>query len=117
MQAPHYFNQAKDQLNKYFKGELKRFNLDLSLRGTEFQKTVWTALMDIPYGKTESYSGMAARIKRPKAVRAVGSANGKNPIPIVIPCHRVIGQNGSLTGFGGGLALKAFLLQLEGVDI
>jgi methylated-DNA-[protein]-cysteine S-methyltransferase len=104
---------AAEQLCAYFAGELKVFDLPLAFRGTEFQKSVWTALLDIPYGETRSYMQIALRVGSPKAVRAVGAANGQNPIPIVVPCHRVIGSNGKLTGFGGGLPLKRFLLDLE----
>ena len=101
------------QLRDYFSGKLETFDLPLAPRGTPFQQDVWTALTKIPYGETVSYAAIAKRIGRPDAVRAVGAANGQNPIPIVIPCHRVIGSNGSLTGFGGGLPAKRFLLSLE----
>jgi methylated-DNA-[protein]-cysteine S-methyltransferase len=107
------FSRVIAQLRKYFAGELRKFDLPLVLEGTEFQKKVWTALRAIPYGETISYKQLAERVGNPQAVRAVGAANGANPIPIVIPCHRVIGQDGSLTGFGGGLPLKKKLLQLE----
>lgn len=103
----------QDQLRLYFSGQLEQFDLPLAPRGTEFQRDVWTALTKIPYGKTVSYRDVAKSIGRPDAVRAVGAANGQNPIPIVIPCHRVIGSNGSLTGFGGGIAMKRALLELE----
>jgi methylated-DNA-[protein]-cysteine S-methyltransferase len=102
-----------EQLRSYFAGERITFDLPLILQGTEFQKKVWTALRTIPYGETISYKELAERIGNPSAVRAVGAANGANPIPIIIPCHRVIGNDGSLTGFGGGLPLKKKLLQLE----
>jgi methylated-DNA-[protein]-cysteine S-methyltransferase len=101
------------QLEEYFKGERREFDLVLHLDGTEFQTRAWRNLMEIPYGKTRSYGEQAERIGNPKASRAVGLANGKNPIPIVVPCHRVIGANGSLTGFGGGLARKRWLLAHE----
>ena len=101
------------QLNEYFAGKRTRFDLKLAPEGTKFQRQVWKALRRIPYGKTISYAELADRIGNPKAVRAVGGANGKNPIPIVIPCHRVIGADGSLTGFGGGLETKVALLALE----
>jgi methylated-DNA-[protein]-cysteine S-methyltransferase len=101
------------QLESYFAGRLVRFDLDLAATGTEFQIEVWKAVEAIPYGETASYGEIATRIGRPKAVRAVGAANGANPLPIVIPCHRVIGSDGSLTGYGGGLDLKASLLELE----
>ena len=107
------FKQATDQLEAYFKGELKTFDLQLNLCGTCFQKRVWQELVNIPYGETVSYGELAERIGNPKACRAVGLANGKNPISIIIPCHRVIGKNGSLTGFGGGLDVKKKLLEME----
>ena len=107
------FVEVVAQLNSYFAGERTTFDLALVLDGTEFQKTVWTALQQIPYGETVSYKQLAERIGRAEAVRAVGAANGANPIPIIIPCHRVIGNDGSLTGFGGGLPLKKKLLELE----
>jgi methylated-DNA-[protein]-cysteine S-methyltransferase len=101
------------QLRLYFAGELQIFDLPLELVGTEFQKKVWAALVTIPYGETRSYTQIAAQIDAPRAVRAVGAANGRNPIPIVVPCHRVIGASGSLVGFGGGLKRKRLLLDLE----
>lgn len=101
------------QLRLYFAGELQIFDLPLELVGTEFQKKVWAALVTIPYGETRSYTEIAAQIGAPRAVRAVGAANGRNPIPIVVPCHRVIGASGSLVGFGGGLEWKRLLLDLE----
>ena len=107
------FGEVIRQLQAYFGGELKKFDLPLALEGTEFQLCVWRSLRTIPYGETISYGLLAQRIGNPKAVRAVGLANGCNPIPIIIPCHRVIGSNGSLTGFGGGLANKKKLLALE----
>lgn len=108
------FINVRAQLAAYFAGELKEFDVPLVLIGTDFQKAVWTNLMDIPYGETTSYGALAAKIDRPKASRAVGAANGANPIPIIIPCHRVIGANKSLTGFGGGVETKEFLLNHEG---
>jgi methylated-DNA-[protein]-cysteine S-methyltransferase len=108
------FREAIAQLDSYFAGRLRRFDLALAPEGTPFQKEVWSALRAIPYGETVSYSELARRIGRPAVSRAVGAANGRNPIPIVIPCHRVIGANGSLTGFGGGLVIKRRLLELEG---
>ncbi|UHQ20573.1 methylated-DNA--[protein]-cysteine S-methyltransferase [Lysobacter sp. KIS68-7] len=102
------------QLDEYFAGQRRRFDLPLAPEGTEFQCTVWHALATIPFGETISYAQLAAHIGKPAAVRAVGAANGRNPIPIVLPCHRVIGADGSLTGFGGGLPTKRFLLELEG---
>ena len=101
------------QLGEYFAGTRKRFDLPLKLHGTEFQVSVLEALQEIPYGETTSYGAIAKRIGRPKAVRAVGAANGRNPIPIIVPCHRVIGSTGNLTGFGGGLDTKEALLRLE----
>lgn len=111
---PTPFAALREQLKAYFAGELIKFDLQLRPSGTDFQKAVWQALMDIPYGETTSYGALAFTIGRPKASRAVGAANGANPIPIIIPCHRVIGADRSLTGFGGGVETKAFLLQLEG---
>ena len=101
------------QLDAYFAGRLRRFELPLAPEGTQFQRQVWSALTTIPYGETLSYGELARRVGRPNACRAVGAANGRNPIPIIIPCHRVIGADGSLTGFGGGLPIKRRLLQLE----
>lgn len=101
------------QLQAYFAGDLENFNLPLAPEGTPFQMEVWQRLRDIPYGQTISYGELARRIGNPKASRAVGLANGSNPIPIVIPCHRVIGSNGKLTGYGGGLPIKEKLLALE----
>lgn len=103
-----------DQLREYLAGKRQEFTCPLDLRGTEFQREVWQAVRAIPYGQTRSYRDVAQAIGRPKAVRAVGAANGANPVPIIIPCHRVIGADGSLTGYGGGLALKERLLKLEG---
>jgi len=107
------FSEVIRQLQAYFRGELKEFDLALAMEGTEFQLRVWNALRAIPYGETISYARLAERIGNPKAVRAVGLANGSNPIPIIVPCHRVIGSDGSLTGFGGGLSTKKMLLELE----
>jgi methylated-DNA-[protein]-cysteine S-methyltransferase len=108
------FADARAQLQSYFAGKLRSFDLPLNPQGTEFQQSAWRALLDIPYGETRSYADIARAIGRPKAVRAVGAANGQNPISIVIPCHRVVGSNGDLTGFGGGLQVKQQLLTLEG---
>ena len=102
------------QLDEYFAGSRTSFDLPLAPEGTDFQRMVWHALATIPFGATCTYADIAARIGKPTAVRAVGAANGRNPIPIVLPCHRVIGADGSLTGFGGGLPTKRFLLELEG---
>ena len=101
------------QLNAYFGRDLRDFDLPLAMKGTPFQIRVWRALQEIPYGETRSYAQQARVVGAPDAVRAVGAANGRNPIPIVVPCHRVIGSNGKLTGFGGGLPLKRWLLDLE----
>jgi methylated-DNA-[protein]-cysteine S-methyltransferase len=105
--------KVRTQLAEYFSGERKDFDLPLKLNGTEFQVSVLEALLEIPYGETTSYGAIAKQIGRPKAVRAVGAANGRNPIPIIVPCHRVIGSSGDLTGFGGGLDTKEALLRLE----
>ncbi|QDI02955.1 methylated-DNA--[protein]-cysteine S-methyltransferase [Xanthomonas cerealis pv. cerealis] len=104
---------AREQLLAYFAGERTHFDLPLAPRGTAFQCRVWQALAQIPFGATWSYAQLARHIEQPRAVRAVGAANGRNPLPIVLPCHRVIGANGTLTGFGGGLPTKAALLALE----
>jgi len=105
--------EACRQLSEYLKGERKTFDLPLNPKGTDFQKRVWRALCDIPYGETRSYKQIAEAIGNPKAVRAVGMANNRNPITIVVPCHRVIGADGKLVGYGGGLEMKEFLLRLE----
>lgn len=109
--------ETERQLTRYFSGKLTRFSLPLDFHGTEFQKQVWHALTTIPFGETRSYSDIARQIGHPTAVRAVGAANGKNPISIVAPCHRVIGANGKLTGFAGGLAVKSFLLDFESNEL
>lgn len=111
----HLFREAKAQLDAYFAGRLKAFSLPLSPAGTEFQQKVWKLLQDIPYGTTCTYGEIAARAGNPKACRAVGMANNRNPLPILIPCHRVVGANGGLVGYGGGLDIKLRLLQLEGI--
>jgi methylated-DNA-[protein]-cysteine S-methyltransferase len=108
-----FFVDVVRQLNAYFAGELREFEIPLLMEGTEFQKRVWKMLQTIPYGETISYGELAKKLGDPKAVRAVGAANGQNPIPIIVPCHRVIGSDGSLTGFGGGLENKKKLLELE----
>lgn len=105
--------ETERQLKEYFAGTRNRFELELDFAGTDFQKKVWQALLTIPFGETRSYSQIAAQIGSPKAVRAVGAANGRNPISIVAPCHRVIGASGGLTGFAGGLEAKQYLLELE----
>ena len=107
------FVEARRQLDEYFAGDRKQFDLPLKLSGTDFQVRVLEELQRIPYGETTSYGAIAKSIGQPKAMRAVGAANGRNPIPIIIPCHRVIGSGGDLTGFGGGLDTKAALLRLE----
>jgi methylated-DNA-[protein]-cysteine S-methyltransferase len=107
------FADAVDQLNAYFAGELIDFDVELDLRGTEFQQRVWKALLTIPYGETRSYGEIAEQIGAPGAARAVGLANGHNPVAIIVPCHRVIGASGHLTGYGGGLDRKQALLELE----
>jgi len=106
--------QAASELDEYFAGDRTSFDVPLELEGTEFQLAAWNALADIPYGETRSYTEQATRIGRPTAVRAVGAANGRNPVSIVLPCHRVVGSDGTLRGFGGGLDVKEWLLQHEG---
>lgn len=110
---PSHFAAATRQLNEYFSGKRRTFDLPLDLQGTLFQLQAWQALLKIPFGGTLTYGEQAALINNPKAVRAIGLANGKNPISIIVPCHRVIGKNGTLTGYGGGLERKRFLLELE----
>lgn len=105
--------EARIQLSQYFQGQRRVFDLPLQLKGTPFQRAVWQALVEIPYGETRSYGEIATAIGRPKATRAVGMANHVNPLAIVVPCHRVIGKNGSLTGYAGGLDFKRYLLNLE----
>lgn len=107
------FGETIDQLKAYFAGELKEFDLPLRLHGTPFQRTVWEQLPHIPYGETWSYGELADALGNPKASRAVGLANGRNPVGIIVPCHRVVGANGSLTGYGGGLDRKKRLLDFE----
>ena len=110
---PAALAKARHQIDEYFAGERREFDLPLAVTGTEFQRRVWSELRRIPFGETISYSELAARIGRPSASRAVGTANGRNPLPVVVPCHRVIGSDGRLTGFGGGLPTKQALLDLE----
>lgn len=115
---PHQGNnalldQASSELIDYFNGDLTAFTVPLAPEGTAFQQAAWQALCRIPYGETRSYAEQAHAINKPKAVRAIGAANGRNPIPVIIPCHRVIGSDGSLTGYAGGLAIKTYLLELE----
>jgi methylated-DNA-[protein]-cysteine S-methyltransferase len=107
------FHETEEQLEAYFAGELKEFTIELSLHGTPFQRSVWDQLRKIPYGETCSYGDLADALGNPSASRAVGLANGKNPIGIIVPCHRVVGANGSLTGYGGGLDRKRRLLDFE----
>jgi methylated-DNA-[protein]-cysteine S-methyltransferase len=106
--------KAERQLGEYFAGKRKEFEVPLDMRGTSFQKNVWEALLAIPFGETRSYGQLAKQLGNPNATRAVGAANGRNPLSIIVPCHRVIGSTGKLTGFGGGLETKAHLLNLEG---
>jgi methylated-DNA-[protein]-cysteine S-methyltransferase len=108
------FAQALEQLTEYFAGTRREFTVPLAAKGTGFQRSVWDRLRTIPYGDTISYAELARRVGKPGAARAVGLANGANPLPIIVPCHRVIGADGSLTGFGGGLGIKRALLALEG---
>ena len=111
---PAHLQNCINQLDEYFKGERKEFNVGINPAGTEFQGKVWNLLMKIPYGKTISYLELSKQYGDEKAIRAIASANGKNPIPIIIPCHRVIGNDGSLTGYAGGLLKKQWLLEHEG---
>lgn len=113
-ETPAALETTATQLREYFAGQRTEFEVELALHGTEFQETVWRALAAIPFGTTLSYGELARSIGRPQAVRAVGAANGSNPIPIILPCHRVIGSDGSLTGYGGGLEIKQALLEHEG---
>lgn len=106
-------DRLEEQLDEYFAGARRAFVVELDLEGTEFQRAAWTALAAIPFGETRTYGEQARAIGRPKAVRAVGAANGRNPVAIVLPCHRVVGADGALTGYAGGLAMKRFLLDLE----
>ena len=110
-------DEARRQLVAYFAGRLRAFDVPLAPNGTDFQRRVWSALREIPFGATISYAELARRMSNAAAVRAVGAANGRNPIPIIVPCHRVIGSDGSLTGFGGGLHRKQWLLKHEGGQI
>ena len=104
---------ATTQLAEYFAGRRQEFDIPLDLTGTEFQRAAWSALANVPFGETRSYRQQAEAIGRPKAVRAIGAANGQNPVPIVLPCHRIVGSDGSLTGYGGGLPIKEYLLNHE----
>lgn len=116
-QTDELFSEIIRQLTEYFNGDRQKFELNLAPRGTVFQQRIWEELQRIEYGMTCSYGEIAERIGNPKACRAVGMANGRNPIPIIIPCHRIIGKDGSLTGFGGGLEVKQRLLELEGIHL
>src|SRR5690606_9899752 len=107
------FKTTTEEMTAYLQGELQQFSVPVSPQGTEFQREVWQALREIPYGGVASYRDIAVRVGRPQAVRAVGAANGANPVAVIVPCHRVIGSNGTLTGYAGGLEIKARLLQLE----
>ncbi|HEX6995238.1 MAG TPA: methylated-DNA--[protein]-cysteine S-methyltransferase [Gammaproteobacteria bacterium] len=111
---PRPFERVAAQLREYFEGVRREFDVPLAPQGTPFQRRVWDALLGVGYGRTATYADVARAIGHPKSVRAVGLANGRNPIPIIIPCHRIIGSDGSLTGYGGGLAIKRALLELEG---
>ncbi|MGI9874299.1 methylated-DNA--[protein]-cysteine S-methyltransferase [Vibrio chagasii] len=110
------FQSVKDQLDRYFAGEAVQFDVPIAAKGTPFQQSVWRALTTIPYGETWSYAQLADAIGNPKAVRAVGLANGKNPVSVIVPCHRVIGKNGKLTGYAGGIERKQRLLAIEGIS-
>lgn len=116
-QSTEKLSQAKEQLLAYFNNQLIQFELQLDPDGTVFQKQIWKELEEIPFGEIRSYQDVANAIEKPNACRAIGMANSKNPIPIIIPCHRVIGKNGKLTGYAGGLDIKAKLLQIEGIDL
>jgi methylated-DNA-[protein]-cysteine S-methyltransferase len=111
--TPAAFDDVRRQLAEYFAGARTVFDVPLALEGTPFQRAVWSALGEIPYGQTISYGELARRIGRPSAVRAVGLANGRNPVGVIVPCHRVVGADGALTGYGGGIERKRFLLELE----
>jgi methylated-DNA-[protein]-cysteine S-methyltransferase len=112
-EAPDAFASVTNQLEEYFAGERTAFEIEIELQGTPFQRTVWAALREIPYGETIDYGELARRVGNPAAARAVGLANGRNPVAVIVPCHRVIGADGTLTGFGGGLLNKRLLLDLE----
>jgi len=114
-QEPSVLRRTKQQLDEYFAGTRRNFDLPLAPQGTDFQVKVWNALCTIPYGETNNYGQIAVQVGNPKAARAVGGANNRNPIAIIIPCHRVIGANGAMVGYRGGLDIKEHLLQLEGI--
>lgn len=111
--ADALLQKTKTELDEYFAGKRKTFDVPLQMEGTDFQKKVWAALCEIPYGETRTYGELAARVGAPKAFRAVGGANHRNPISIIVPCHRVVGADGGLTGYGGGLPMKEYLINLE----
>jgi len=113
LEQPSALADAAEQLEAYFRGELRQFDLPLAPQGTAFQLQVWQAMREIPYGQTVTYAELARRVGRPQAARAVGGASSRNPLPVVVPCHRVVGSDGSLTGYAGGLHLKQALLELE----
>jgi methylated-DNA-[protein]-cysteine S-methyltransferase len=115
--ADEPFADVRRQLSEYFAGERRDFDVPLAMAGTPFQRSVWGALREIRYGETTSYGELARRLGRPSATRAVGLANGRNPIAVIVPCHRVVGSDGSLTGYGGGLERKRLLLELEGAPL
>jgi methylated-DNA-[protein]-cysteine S-methyltransferase len=115
-EKPEAFIEIRQQLDAYFAGKRKTFDIPLSLKGTVFQLEVWKALQELPYGSTISYGALAKRIGRPRAVRALGAAVGRNPVSILVPCHRVVGSDGSLTGYAGGVERKEWLLHREGVE-
>jgi methylated-DNA-[protein]-cysteine S-methyltransferase len=115
--AARIVRQTERQLVDYFAGRRREFDVPLAPAGTDFQRAAWKALAKVPYGNTLSYAELARRMERPSAVRAVGAANGANPIPIILPCHRIVGADGTLTGYGGGLEVKRRLLSLEGVEL
>ena len=117
MDAAPLLLQAERELEEYFAGRRTAFSVPLSMHGTPFQMEVWAALREIPYGETRSYAALASQIGRPRACRAVGMANHVNPLPILVPCHRVLGADGRLTGYAGGLDVKKYLLELEGVHV
>lgn len=117
LEAQNELDDVKKQLTEYFNKKRKQFDLHIDLYGTSFQKLVWESLLTIPYGEVRSYKDIAKLINMPKSVRAVGGANHNNPIPIIVPCHRVIGSNGNLVGYGGGVEIKQFLLELEGYKV
>lgn len=117
IKAEDQLDIVKKQLTEYFSKERHEFDLEIDLYGTSFQKIVWTSLLDIPYGEIRAYKDIAIKINAPKAVRAIGGANHNNPVAIIVPCHRVIGSNGNLVGYGGGLNIKQYLLELEGNEL